>query len=107
MKFAKLSNTSDKLKNWFNTLPWNNRGFVILLLFLTYFLFTGIRFILFSLAQEPLIQADELIYKGMAYSFFETGDFYKLNYGSKYIHTTRANCTIWLRRDCTRRTENL
>jgi hypothetical protein len=81
MKFAKLSNTSDKLKNWFNTLPWDNRGFVILLLFLTYFLFTGIRFILFSLAQEPLIQADELLYKGMAYSFFETGDFYKLNYG--------------------------
>lgn len=81
MKFAELSNTSDKLKNWFNTLPWNNRVFIILLMFLTYFLFTGIRFILFSLAQEPLVQADELFYKGMAYSFFETGDFYKLNYG--------------------------
>jgi hypothetical protein len=81
MKSAKLLNICDKLKSRFNTLPWENRGFVILILFSTYFLFCGIRFVLFSLASEPLIQADEFIYKGMAYSFFEAGDFYKLNYG--------------------------
>jgi hypothetical protein len=69
-----------KTKKLFNDPIWDNRKFVILLLFSTYTLFVGLRFVIFSLTQEPFVQWDEFIYKDMAYSFFKTGDFYKLCY---------------------------
>ncbi|MCK4797825.1 MAG: glycosyltransferase family 39 protein, partial [Spirochaetes bacterium] len=55
---------------------------IFLYLIIIYIFFSLVRFLISLLIKEPIVMLDELYYKGMAYSFFKTGDFYNLKFGN-------------------------
>lgn len=80
MNFKKI-----KFPAFFDTPDWENPRFVFLLTVVSYFLLVIIRFAVFSLFTEAVAVGDDYTYKGMAFSFFKTGDFHELNYARKLI----------------------
>lgn len=64
---------------------------IIQYLLIIYFCFSLFRFIVSLAHLEPIIMDDELRYKSMAYSFFKTGDFYKLKINSNEMQTSVKN----------------
>ena len=80
-----LPQIKKKFIRFLNSFEWDNPRYVLLLTIATYLLFVIVRFVIFSLFTESCANGDEYTYKGMALSFFKTGDFYKLNYARKLI----------------------
>jgi hypothetical protein len=83
MAFYKL--IKNKFLKFIDSDKWNNPGFVLSLTIISYLLLVIIRFVIFSLFIEAGAVGDDYGYKGMALSFFKTGDFYKLNYARKLL----------------------
>lgn len=73
----------NKLLNRIDNFDWDNPRSVLMLTIAAYFLYVLFRFALFSLFPESYNNGDEYSYKGMALSFFKTGDFYKMNFARK------------------------
>jgi hypothetical protein len=46
---------------------------------LAYVIVSGLRYLLFSLIREPSVIGDEIIYKGMAYSYYLSGDLFRFH----------------------------